>query len=99
LSAAARCAAGLTAISSWNRGLGVAVIPAFAFTSEIASGRVKVLLKDLEPMSLPTHAVYPSRRFVPLKVRAMIDHLAHEFSIDPALSDYGSKSQGDSVWA
>jgi hypothetical protein len=28
-------------------------------------------------------------------VRAMIDHLAHEFSIDPALSDYGTKSQGD----
>jgi DNA-binding transcriptional LysR family regulator len=76
-------------------GLGVAVIPAFAFTSEIASGRVKVLLKDFEPVHLPMHAVYPSRRFVPLKVRAMIDYLAHEFSIDPALSDYGTKSQGD----
>ena len=70
-------------------GLGIAVIPAFAFTSEIADGRVQVLLTEHEPKRLPMHAVYPSRRFVPLKVRALIDFLAHEFEIDPALSGYG----------
>jgi DNA-binding transcriptional LysR family regulator len=76
-------------------GLGIAVIPAFAFTGEITSGRVKVLLKAFEPKRLPLHAVHPSRRFVPLKVRAMIDHLAHELRIDPALSDYGFTSRDD----
>ena len=67
-------------------GLGIAVIPAFAFADEISTGRVKVLLKKFEPKRLPMHAVYPSRRFVPLKVRTMIDHLAHEFALDPKLS-------------
>lgn len=67
-------------------GLGVAVIPEFAFNSEIESGIVTVLLKQNEPRQLPMNAVYPSRRFVPLKVRAMIDYLAHEFALDPRLA-------------
>ncbi|WFU39086.1 LysR family transcriptional regulator [Bradyrhizobium sp. CB82] len=67
-------------------GLGIAVIPAFAFVDEIKSGAVTVLLKDYEPKRLPLSAVYASRRFVPLKVRAIIDHLAHEFALDPSLS-------------
>jgi DNA-binding transcriptional LysR family regulator len=67
-------------------GLGVAVIPAFAFTDEIEKGRVRVLLEAFEPKRLPLHAVYPSRRFVPLKVRTMIDFLAHELELNPHLS-------------
>ncbi len=69
-------------------GLGIAVIPAFAFSDEVASGAVQVLLRDYEPQPLPMNAVYASRRFVPLKVRSMIDHLAHEFALDPRLSDH-----------
>lgn len=69
-------------------GLGIAVIPAFAFSDEIARGAVKVLLKAYEPRLLPLNAVYPSRRYVPLRVRAMIDFLAHELEVDPVLSGY-----------
>ena len=69
-------------------GLGIAVIPDFAFRSEIGTGEVEVILKANEPKSLPMHAVYPSRRFVPLKVRAMIDYLAHEFELDPRLATH-----------
>lgn len=69
-------------------GLGIAVIPTFAFSREIESGAVKVLLQDFAPRPLPMHAVYASRRFVPLKVRAIIDHLAHEFSLDARLSAF-----------
>jgi len=67
-------------------GLGIAVIPAFAFSGEIESGKVTTLLKNNEPKPLPMNAVYSSRRFVPLKVRAMIDYLAHEFALDPRLT-------------
>jgi len=67
-------------------GLGIAVIPEFAFSAEIESGEVEVLLRDHAPRQLPMHAVYSSRRFVPLKVRAMIDYLAHEFALDPRLA-------------
>ena len=67
-------------------GLGIAVIPAFAFRDEIETRAVRVLLKGYEPRQLPMHAVYPSRRLVPLKVRAIIEYLADELSLDPSLS-------------
>jgi DNA-binding transcriptional LysR family regulator len=67
-------------------GLGIAVIPEFAFSREIEAGEVRVLLRDFEPKRLPMHAVYPSRRFLSLKVRSIIDHLAAEFALDPRLS-------------
>lgn len=70
-------------------GLGIAVIPAFAFRQEIETAAVRVLLKNHEPKRLPMHAVYPSRRLLPLKVRAIVDYFAHEFSLDPSLSDHG----------
>lgn len=69
-------------------GLGIAVIPTFAFGNEIKAGSARVLLKDFEPRQLPMHAVYPSRRLVPLKVRAIIDYLTGEFALDPGLSAY-----------
>ncbi|MFZ4807953.1 MAG: LysR family transcriptional regulator [Hyphomicrobiaceae bacterium] len=69
-------------------GLGIGMIPTFHFSDEIAKGRIRVLLKAHQPEPFPIHAVYPSRRFVPLKVRAMIDYLAAEFQLDPRLSDH-----------
>jgi len=68
--------------------LGIGMIPTFHFSDEIRTGRVKVLLRKHQPEPFPIHAVYPSRRFVPLKVRAMIDFLADEFRLDPRLSDH-----------
>jgi DNA-binding transcriptional LysR family regulator len=69
-------------------GLGVGVIPVWLFKEdEIARGEVRIILRDFEPTSLPIHAVYPSRRLVPTKVRAMIEFLALEFGRDSLLSD------------
>jgi DNA-binding transcriptional LysR family regulator len=71
-------------------GLGVAVIPIWLFNDdELSRGAVRIILGDFEPITLPIHAVYPSRRLVPTKVRAMIEFLATEFVRDPRLSDRG----------
>lgn len=71
------------------QGLGVGYVPVWHFTDrEIEDGRLTVLLRDFEPPQQPISAVYPSRRFLALKVRAMIDFLDAEFGIDPKLSDY-----------
>ena len=67
-------------------GLGIAVLAVWLFTDEIESGRATVLLHDFEPKRIPMYAVYPSRRFVPLKVRAMIAFLEEEFRQVPTLS-------------
>lgn len=71
-------------------GLGIAVIPAFALSGEVDRDEVKILLKAYEPKPLPLNAVYPSRRFVSLRVRAMIDFLARELEIDPVLNGHGA---------
>jgi DNA-binding transcriptional LysR family regulator len=70
-------------------GIGVAVTPTWLFRDEITKGLVKIVLRQYEPTRLPIHAVYPSRRLLSAKVRAVIDFLSHEFQIDPALSSYG----------
>jgi DNA-binding transcriptional LysR family regulator len=67
-------------------GAGVAVIPVWLFTDEITDGRVRIVLDAFEPSVLPIHAVYPSRRLVSPKVRAMIEFLAAEFAASPLLS-------------
>ena len=70
-------------------GLGIGLVPIWHFDDEIESGGLTVLLGAYEPSRLPTNAVYPSRRYLPLKVRAMIDFLAHEFGLDRRLTAHG----------
>lgn len=70
-------------------GLGIAVSPIWVFGEDIKSGAVKVILRDYEPKAMPVHALYPGRRYQPVKVRCFIDFLATEFRLDPWLSDYG----------
>jgi len=70
-------------------GAGIAVIPVWMFTDEIVTGRVRIVLDSFAPSALPIHAVYPSRRQVPAKVRAMIDYLATGFAASPLLSGDG----------
>lgn len=67
-------------------GAGIAVLPVWLFTDEIERGLVRVILEQFEPTRLPIHAVYPSRRLLAAKVRAMIDFLAVEFAKVPLLS-------------
>ncbi|MGM4905085.1 LysR substrate-binding domain-containing protein [Tardiphaga sp. 866_E4_N2_1] len=67
-------------------GLGIGFVPIWHFTDEIETGRLIVLLEAFEPKSVPISAVYPSRRFVPQKTRAMIDYLETQFAMDPTLN-------------
>ena len=70
-------------------GLGNGMVPIWHFVDrEIEDGRLVRLLRDWEPKPQPIHAVYPTRRFLPPKVRAMVDFLAAEFELEPQLSGY-----------
>lgn len=70
-------------------GLGIGAVPIWHFADgEIEAGRVQVLLQDYELAPQPIHAVYPSRRHLAPKVRAMIEFLAAEFELDPLLSGF-----------
>lgn len=67
-------------------GAGIAVVPVWLLTDEIERGRVRIILEAFEPTRLPIHAVYPSRRLVAAKVRAMIDFLAARYATTPLLA-------------
>lgn len=67
-------------------GCGIAVLPTWLFRTELVEGTVRIVLQDYEPVALPVHAVYPSRRFVPAKVHAVVEFFAEEFRRDPSLS-------------
>jgi DNA-binding transcriptional LysR family regulator len=69
-------------------GLGIGYAPVWHFTDEIEKGLLVALLGGYEPKPEPIHAVYPSRRFVPQKTRAMIDFLEQRFAMDPKLSTH-----------
>ncbi len=64
-------------------GLGIGMVPVWHFVDgEVEAGRVIPLLREWGAPPLPIHAVYPTRRFLAPKVRAMIDFLAEEFGAD-----------------
>jgi DNA-binding transcriptional LysR family regulator len=56
-------------------GLGIAQAPLWLFEEHVRSGKVKVLLPQLQPAMLPLHLVYAARRRVPTRVKVLIDYL------------------------
>ena len=70
-------------MESTLKGVGFARLPAFACSTYLADGRLIRLLADhkLTP-EMGIYAIYPDRRYLPLKVRKFIDllsdHLSHQ---------------------
>lgn len=64
-------------------GLGFAIVPSFLANPEIAAGRLEQVLPDSYPEGPSLNAVYPHRRHLAGKVRALIDHLVRWFADNP----------------
>ncbi|BAN23259.1 LysR family transcriptional regulator [Caballeronia insecticola] len=62
-----------------ERGLGIAMLPDFAARDALAAGTVQTVLADWEMQARayqgPVWLLYPPNRFLPPKVRALIDYL------------------------
>jgi DNA-binding transcriptional LysR family regulator len=56
-------------------GAGVVLLPTFIVAPDLAAGRLVEVLGDYGFGTLGIHAVYPHRRHLSLKVRALVDHL------------------------
>ncbi|MCW3473854.1 LysR family transcriptional regulator [Limobrevibacterium gyesilva] len=70
-------------------GLGVALLPTWMLRDEVRAGRLKAVLKAWQPRRRAISVVYPSRRFLAPRTRAVIDFLVDEFRLDPVISAYG----------
>jgi len=64
-------------------GLGVVATPTFLSYRAVAEGKLQVLLPDYQMPPATAYAVYPSRRHLPQRVRALIDFLAGRFGDRP----------------
>lgn len=62
------------------QGVGIALEPDFIVGSELKRGKLVPVLESFEAPALPIYAVYPSRRFLPAKVRAFVDFLVERFT-------------------
>ena len=56
-------------------GLGISVLCEWYVRKHIEDGRLKTILADYKPTTFDIHAVYPERKFVPQKVKRMIEFL------------------------
>lgn len=56
-------------------GLGISVLCEWYVRKYIDDGRLKTILSDYKPTTFDIHAVYPERKFVPQKVKRMIEFL------------------------
>ena len=61
------------------QGVGIALEPDFIVDSELKSGKLVPVLESFEAPASPIYAVYPSRRFLPAKVRMFVDFLVERF--------------------
>jgi DNA-binding transcriptional LysR family regulator len=67
---------GDTCVTAAERGTGILLQPTFLVARELASGRLVELLPQYRSIELGIYAVYPTRKFVLPKVRALLEFLA-----------------------
>lgn len=70
-------------------GVGVALAPTWMMNADSAHGRLRQILRAWQPPRRAISVVYPSRRFLAPRTRAVIDFLVEEFRLDPMVSSYG----------
>ncbi|MEO9382699.1 LysR family transcriptional regulator [Chromobacterium phragmitis] len=66
-------------LSAAIAGAGVAMQPSYLAAPHVSRGELVALLPDWQPMVLGIHALYPSRRLVPLALRSLLDFLVDRF--------------------
>ncbi len=65
-------------------GLGIAMRSTWAVSDELKSGRLKIVLPEYrETPGVAVYAVYPSRQFLPAKLKLFVDFLAQRFGPTP----------------
>lgn len=64
-------------------GYGIAVLPTFITWKAVERGELRALLQEYRREPVNMHAVYPSRRNLPAKVRVFIDFLVGRFGNSP----------------
>jgi DNA-binding transcriptional LysR family regulator len=70
-------------VSAALSGLGIAYGPTFVFGQHLRAGSLVQVLPTFTPSELAIHAVFPTARYVPAKVRCFIDYVTEAFAGEP----------------
>ncbi|ADC72576.1 transcriptional regulator, LysR family [Thioalkalivibrio sp. K90mix] len=77
---------GETCVAAALAGQGIVYQPEFLLQPHLQTGALQVLFPDWETATLGIHAVYPSRRYLLPKTRALIDFLAQQLGTPNGLA-------------
>jgi DNA-binding transcriptional LysR family regulator len=64
-------------------GAGVMLLPTFYVGEDLERGRLKAVLTDYRVQDYGIYAVYPSRKHLTAKVKALIDYLSERYGAEP----------------
>lgn len=64
-------------------GLGLAMLPTYMIGNDLKAGRLQAVLTEYEPKPYAIAALYPDRRYLPVKVRSFVDFLAERMGPEP----------------
>jgi len=62
------------------KGAGIVLQPTFLIDQELASGKLVEILPQFRSAELGIYAVYPSRKFVQPKVKALVEFLTQKLA-------------------
>ncbi len=69
-------------------GAGIVLQPRFLVGADLREGRLQAVLTEFNSRELGVYVVYPSRRYLPAKVRSFIDFLVERFGPNPDWGKY-----------
>jgi DNA-binding transcriptional LysR family regulator len=64
-------------------GIGIAITPTFLCQKEIETGLIQPILQNYPIPSLNAYAVYPSRRYQPIRIRRLVETLQQHLVLEP----------------
>ena len=65
------------------RGLGISRVPSFIATTALQTGQVTPVLLQYPANALGIHAIFPGQRYLPLRMRVLVDYLAQRIGPKP----------------
>ncbi len=71
------------------QGLGITVQPDFILADYLRAGALETILDDFEPAPFGIHAILPSNRYLPHRVRVLLDFLAAELAVSAPAARVG----------
>ena len=63
-------------VQAATAGLGLIQVPTYMAEREVKRGKLVEILQKCKPVPMPISLVYPSHRYIPLRVRMLADALA-----------------------